>query len=48
MCNITTGPINGGRSPWIKIDAASSEKMMRQVNQYPSDALSFEYIEKEN
>ena len=38
----------GDRSPWIKIDAASSEKIMRQVNQYPSDALSFEYIEKEN
>jgi uncharacterized Fe-S cluster protein YjdI len=29
-------------SPWIKIDAATTEKIMAQVKQCPSGALSFE------
>jgi len=34
--------------PWINIDAATSEEIIRQVKQCPSDALSFVKINKRN
>ena len=39
---------NPGDKPWIKMDGASSERIVEQVKKCPSGALSYYINEKKN
>jgi uncharacterized Fe-S cluster protein YjdI len=39
---------NPGEKPWIKMDGATTEKIIEQVKKCPSGALSYSYNKEEN